>query len=512
MSLTLELNSILRAPAGVRDTLLNGQEFTGRLNERGLPRLDFESFEKCWRHRGAPIKYTGRRLQTLSTLRYSLDRRPNQRGCSAWDKERSGAGPELWAARSLPAWCHTRPICTLAARIVTEDDSTVVTLLTIADFVDKCRFEVARQLEGSETTSPQRVRFVKPFVIDLLHAHSWLPVRVVSIVGPTNVDVLAAIALFAQSYLLAYKALAAGKSITCSTTGTLSQGIIPPVAVIIDQLGVLSVKATRAVTGKSIPIICWVTGGAATFVRLWGPQSIGGIGNMRAKIQSEAQRTGRPELEVGDELYQPMNGAVVRLPGVPAMYDYEFNPQKMMGELPMARLVEAGDKTWQGSDALLFATPETYEKDALDGIRAWQSEEQKKLVHVIGPLLPFIGTSTASDVDNRNSNVAAFLDAVLHKHGKHSLIFISFGSMFWPSNAGHIEEVIDAVIEKKTPFVSLASLYFYHEDLKVFPADFYLWVKFGSSLSGIAGEDSGFRTRLIDVMGSPTVYFEPSSS
>ncbi|KAG6904450.1 hypothetical protein DXG01_009856, partial [Tephrocybe rancida] len=240
---------------------------------------------------------------------------------------------------------HTRPICTLAARIVTEDDSTVVTLLTIADFVDKCRFEVARQLEGS-STSLQRV-------------------RVVSIVEATNVDALAAIPLFAESYLLAYKALSGGKSITCSTTGAAFPSITPPVAVIVDQLGVRSLIATRSVTGKSVPIICCIPGGASAFVRLWGPQS---IGNLRAKTQLEADRTGRLVHEVGNELYQPMDGAVVRLPGVPAMYDYEFHPQKL-GEFPVTRLIDAREKTQQDSDALLFATPEAYEKDALDAIR-----------------------------------------------------------------------------------------------------------------------------------------------
>ncbi|KAG6905401.1 hypothetical protein DXG01_002966, partial [Tephrocybe rancida] len=332
---------------------------------------------------------------------------------------------------------------------------------------------------------------------------------VVSIVRTTNVDALAAVALFAESYLPAYKALSDGKSITCSTTGAAFPSITPPVAVIVDQLGVRSLIATRSVTGKSVPIICCIPGGASAFVRLWGPQSIGGIGDLRAKIQLEADRTGRPVHEVGNE---PMDGAVVRLPGIPAMYDYEFHPQKL-GEFPVTRLIDAREKTQQDSDALLFATPEAYEKDALDAIRAWQSEEQK-LVHVIGPLLPFVGASSSSDVDNQNSDVAAFLDDVLHKHGKHSLVFISFGSMFmfWPSNPGHIEEIIDALIEKKTPFVSLVSSYPISEDLKSSLADFYTCITYGRSFSGTAREDSGDRSRLIDAMGSPTVYFEPSSS
>lgn len=106
-------------------------------------------------------------------------------------------------------------------------------------------------------------------------------------------------------------------------------------------------QATRAISGNSIPVFAWITGGASTTIRLFGPESIGGLGNFGARIDAEATRTGKPAEEIGDsvshlsrfdmtcscyihiQIFKHTNGAVINIPGLPAMYDYEFFPQKV---------------------------------------------------------------------------------------------------------------------------------------------------------------------------------------
>ncbi|KAG6915852.1 hypothetical protein DXG01_009559 [Tephrocybe rancida] len=55
------------------------------------------------------------------------------------------------------------PMCAFAARLVAENENIVVTILTIADYYEKSRFEIDRQL--ASPSSAQRVRFGKSFIM-----------------------------------------------------------------------------------------------------------------------------------------------------------------------------------------------------------------------------------------------------------------------------------------------------------------------------------------------------------
>ena len=61
--------------------------------------------------------------------------------------------------------------------------------------------------------------------------------------------------------------------------------------------------ATRAISGHSVPIIACITTGAAFVIRDFGPESMGGVGDIGARIDAEIARTGRPENEVGPKVH-----------------------------------------------------------------------------------------------------------------------------------------------------------------------------------------------------------------
>lgn len=56
--------------------------------------------------------------------------------------------------------------------------------------------------------------------------------------------------------------------------------------------------ATRAITGKSVPIISWLTGHVATGIRFWGPESLGGFGDIERQVNEEVARTGVSRKEI----------------------------------------------------------------------------------------------------------------------------------------------------------------------------------------------------------------------
>jgi len=62
-------------------------------------------------------------------------------------------------------------------------------------------------------------------------------------------------------------------------------------------------QATRAISGRSVPIISCVAAGAGAIIRLFGPELIGGIGDIGAKVDAEVARTGLSADEIGAKVH-----------------------------------------------------------------------------------------------------------------------------------------------------------------------------------------------------------------
>ena len=61
-------------------------------------------------------------------------------------------------------------------------------------------------------------------------------------------------------------------------------------------------QATRAVSGRSVPIIVFRAAGAGAFIRQFCPESMGGVGDISAKIDAEVARTGLSADEIGPKV------------------------------------------------------------------------------------------------------------------------------------------------------------------------------------------------------------------
>ena len=128
------------------------------------------------------------------------------------------------------------------------------------------------------------------------------------------------------------------------------------------------------------------------------------------------------------------------------------------------------NSSFRECDAIMVSTSYIYESASLDAMKQWFSDMQKK-VHVLGPLLPpGYGTEPQGTEEEISNDIQAFLKEMLAQHGKQSAFFVrsfpsfwvpttyscpqvSFGTIFWPSVSEYIDELIEALIEKKVPFV-----------------------------------------------------------
>jgi hypothetical protein len=52
-----------------------------------------------------------------------------------------------------------------------------------------------------------------------------------------------------------------------------------------------------------VPIIAWVIGGAASTIYTFGPESMGGTGDIGARIDAETARTGLSDDEIGRKVH-----------------------------------------------------------------------------------------------------------------------------------------------------------------------------------------------------------------
>jgi hypothetical protein len=62
-------------------------------------------------------------------------------------------------------------------------------------------------------------------------------------------------------------------------------------------------KATRAVSGRSVPIITCLAAGAGAIIRFFGPESIGGRADFSGKFDADVNISGLSEDEIGRKVH-----------------------------------------------------------------------------------------------------------------------------------------------------------------------------------------------------------------
>ena len=70
-------------------------------------------------------------------------------------------------------------------------------------------------------------------------------------------------------------------------------------------LALPQLRATREVSGRSAPIIGCLAIGAGAIIRSYGPESMGGMGDISARIDAEVARTGLSDDEIGPKVHIP---------------------------------------------------------------------------------------------------------------------------------------------------------------------------------------------------------------
>ncbi|KAH9925919.1 UDP-Glycosyltransferase/glycogen phosphorylase [Epithele typhae] len=337
-------------------------------------------------------------------------------------------------ANCIQAWGHARPLVTLCARLVKMKTDLCVTLLTTAAMFGRLTKEAARNFEIGDESS-QRLRIVcmgvaNDFIGDGLIEPMW-------------------------------KALIAGEGLECQQTGTSYNPLPVPTAVIFDFFAIKNTRIVRSLSGSSVRIHSWWPGLTYHILYQFGDAHVGGLGNIRVRAEEESRKSGRPYHEVAMEMFYTKYGGVVGLPGLPPMFDYENYTQDFsLGDKAMTELIPQVNENLATTDGVLLLSFESWEKEGIQVARNWLAETGRP-VYTTGPLLPPASkTSVANEKiqSPEGAEIEAFLGEMLSRSGEHSLLYISFGSVFFPVKTPEkLWAFLEVVVELNIPFIMSAA-------------------------------------------------------
>ncbi|KAF7305615.1 hypothetical protein HMN09_00814900 [Mycena chlorophos] len=173
----------------------------------------------------------------------------------------------------------------------------------------------------------------------------------------------------------------------------------------------------------------------------------------------EERRAGRSMDEIGVQVTlawngsDKANGTVVKYPGIPDMYDYERLSYAIGPPVMNWPLFPIAYKLATASDGFICASGTFYEPISVPYLREFY-QSRKQEIFSVGLLTH---ERYFADHPNplliTNERIKTFLDDALSKHGTDSVLYISFGTLFFPvATPGHVEALIDTLLSLEQPF------------------------------------------------------------
>ncbi|EJU03977.1 UDP-Glycosyltransferase/glycogen phosphorylase [Dacryopinax primogenitus] len=247
---------------------------------------------------------------------------------------------------------------------------------------------------------------------------------------------------------------------------------------------ILPVKAKH-----NICVFVWWVGNIASFTRMFAPLKHGGrvegyAHECDAIFADEERRNGRSFDDIARDMWirdHRVPGDLIRLAGLPPYFQWEDFPQNIWDPSIYSSLVGGGNLV-EAADGFMLHTVEELEMEAHKDMIQWA---HLRPVLCIGPQLPAVLLSEHARIyaealarldvhyhaslvvgaDHGHSNnettssgnerhtvdpTIAFLDKALIGYGPHSALYISFGSVFFPSEA-HTKVLIETLLNLENP-------------------------------------------------------------
>ncbi|KAI0671993.1 UDP-Glycosyltransferase/glycogen phosphorylase [Trametes maxima] len=334
----------------------------------------------------------------------------------------------------MSMWGHSRPMCTLASRIV-KLRPIKITFLVGVHFLERVKAEIIRDILPGEEELLSRINFI--------------PLQQ----GENPMDPT----LYHASALAVCTKLLDGESLNAIAWDSTPREITVRAnwvdAAIVDFFMIEAFKTLHSRRKAS-------TVAADLKLYTWIPVATNALESWFLKdciplAEEVVARTGMPFPQAAHKVFSEPKGDIVHSSGLPAMYDYELHPQAypMAPEFTAGVLIQVA-RILRDTDGVITMDAADYHPEAVASLKNWFGKTSREIVYA-GPLVP--QGRQDSTLDNNANDAIAFLDTQLQSRGKRSVILISFGSMFWPSDPAKLGAVLDVLMERDIPFVMSSS-------------------------------------------------------
>ncbi|MCJ1323030.1 hypothetical protein MMC15_008381 [Xylographa vitiligo] len=205
-------------------------------------------------------------------------------------------------------------------------------------------------------------------------------------------------------------------------------------ALILDQFGAnLTLPAAKSIVAGLYPLLT--------------PSKLGGFADYDEVVEKfyndSEKRKGRERMQILEENgSDALNGTVVHVPGIKPMYDYEREASNGPTPAGLTVMLYEMVKLAKNTDGVIVASSECLEEAVLTAC------SQFAKMYAVGIQLAPRGWSTKTRI--QDDSIRSFLD----KQSRHNVLFISFGSMFFPTTApSHVLTLISTLLSLSFPFV-----------------------------------------------------------
>ncbi|KAF5368681.1 hypothetical protein D9757_010222 [Collybiopsis confluens] len=314
---------------------------------------------------------------------------------------------------------HNKPLCSFVVHILDSNPEVVVTYFTTGLLYSKIIGELKRLPTARYEALQSRL-------------------HVLDIAG-SEFDIMKPIETFAP----AFESLYSSAPITCRSSGKT-------------PFTDYAYEAIWVTSSRMIPILAWWTSTAGGLIRVIGPAHLGGVAAPELET-AEGRAAMKPKIWAGEPIkamqYHDRVGDTVHIPGLDPHYDYEWFPQETT-LMDFAATFEAiGTIYAREADGIICVSGSSFEPEATAAVKEWCSSMNKSW-YSIGPLTMDDSEGKPTPIkSSEDAQVEEFLDRIARKFGPKSLIYISFGTLFWPVLEDPLAAFIDGLLEKRQPFL-----------------------------------------------------------
>ncbi|KAJ7677018.1 hypothetical protein DFH06DRAFT_1169531 [Mycena polygramma] len=241
-----------------------------------------------------------------------------------------------------------------------------------------------------------------------------------------------------------------------------SEGWPKPAAVHLDFIcGGFVVEPTKKILGPECKTLVWWSSAVVSLPSHFTDHDFFAICD--EIYADEWRRQGRSKDEILQQVFEASNGTdkhsgtVVKYPGGPDMYDYERHAYAAGPPAGLGMVISTAQKLGQAADGYIAVASSCMEPIGVPYCREFLKKEGKELFAVGMQAHELSWSGDAGTISNER--VQAFLDRAVSQYGEKSVLYISFGSLFFPvATPQLLEAFINTLLELEQPFPFIFAL------------------------------------------------------